>query len=343
VYFQEFQMSSITESYIHKTGIPVKKDLLVAGELNMDLIMEQVHGHPALGKERISEGMTLTLGSSSAILASNASSLGLSTGFVGRVGNDLYGHKIREILQERGIDATHILDTPGIQTGLTVIYTMGNDRGMITYPGAMDYLTAKDISDDLLRNHRHFHISSYYLQKGLRDGCASLFKKAKELGLTTSFDTNWDPDEKWGDEIFDILPHVDVFLPNDDEAMRISRTSTVDDALAKLAGYAGLVVATCGIKGIKARTGNKLFELGTVTVESVDAVGAGDSFNAGFLSRYLQASPIEDCLKAGVLSGAFSTTSAGGTAAFTDLKKFERFSRNASPELSVVELNHHKT
>ncbi|MCA1801405.1 MAG: carbohydrate kinase family protein [Rhodothermaceae bacterium] len=335
-------MSSITESFTEQPGVPAKKDLLVAGELNMDLIMEQVQGHPELGKERISEGMTLTLGSSSAIMASNASSLGLSTGFAGRVGNDLYGNKIREILQSRGIDTSHILDTPGVQTGLTVIYTIGNDRGMITYPGAMDFLTAEDISEELLEKHRHFHISSYYLQKGLREGAAGLFKKAKALGLTTSFDTNWDPDEKWGEEIFDILPYVDVFLPNDDEAMRISRTGNVDDALAKLAGYAGLVVATCGIKGIKARTGNTLYELQTVTVDSVDAVGAGDSFNAGFLSRYLKTAPIEDCLKAGVLAGAFSTTRAGGTAAFENLKNFERFGSNASPELTIVEPDTHQ-
>ncbi|MFU8859815.1 MAG: carbohydrate kinase family protein [Cyclonatronaceae bacterium] len=331
-------MSSISESYTHKPGISDKRDLLVAGELNMDLIMEQVHGHPELGKERISEGMTLTLGSSSAIMASNASSLGIRTRFIGRVGHDLYGQKIRETLEANGIDSSHVMDTADVQTGLTVIYTIGNDRGMITYPGAMDYLTAGDITNELLGKHRHFHVSSYYLQKGLRTGCAGLFKRAKELGLSTSFDTNWDPDEKWGEEIFEILPHVDVFLPNDDEAIRISRTSNVDDALARLAEYAGLVVATCGIRGIKARSGNTVYELGTINVESIDAVGAGDSFNSGFLSRYLKGAPIEECLKTGVLAGAFSTTCAGGTAAFSDLEKFEQFCSNASPGLSVTEL-----
>lgn len=334
-------MSSISESYTHNPGNSEKRDLLVAGELNMDLIMEQVHGHPALGKERISEGMTLTLGSSSAIMASNASALGLRTRFIGRVGNDLYGQKIRETLEANGIDSSPVMDTPDVQTGLTIIYTIGNDRGMITYPGAMEHLTAGDITDELLSMHRHFHVSSFYLQKGLRSGCAGLFKRAKELGLSTSFDTNWDPDEKWGEEIFEILTHVDVFMPNDDEAMRISRTGNVDDALAKLAGYAGLVVATCGIKGIKARSGNTVYELGTVRVESVDAVGAGDSFNSGFLSRYLKGAPIEECLKTGVLSGAFSTTCAGGTAAFRDLEKFDAFCSRSIPELSVVELEAH--
>jgi sugar/nucleoside kinase (ribokinase family) len=315
-----------------------KKDLLIAGELNMDLIMEQVQGHPELGKERITGGMTLTLGSSSAILASNACALGLNVSFTGRVGNDIYGHQIRDILDARGIDIAGVMDTPGYQTGLTVIYTMGNDRGMITYPGAMESLVASDITDHMLSAHRHFHISSYYLQKGLRRGCADLFRRAKELGLTTSFDTNWDPDEKWGEEIFDILRHVDVFLPNDDEAMRISRMNTVDEALEKLAGYAGLVVATCGIRGIRARSGNRLFEVPTVRVESVDAVGAGDSFNAGFLSAYLRGESVVNCLKKGVLSGAFSTTKAGGTAAFEEPGRFRDFCLNFDPEVSVTEL-----
>jgi sugar/nucleoside kinase (ribokinase family) len=331
-------MSSNTESYTRKKESLQKKDLLVAGELNMDLIMEQVQGHPALGKERISKGMTLTLGSSSAILASNASALGVSIGFIGRVGNDLYGIKIREILSNNGIDPSNILDTPGKQTGLTVIYTIGNDRGMITCPGAMEYLVSDDISDDLLREHRHFHISSFYLQKGLRTDCVTLFKRAKELGLTTSFDTNWDPDEKWGGEVLEILPYVDVFLPNDEEAMHITHTNNVDEALAELSGYAGLVVVTCGIHGIKARNGTTIYEIKTINVDSVDAVGAGDSFNAGFLSKFLKGATVEDCLKEGILTGAYSTTCAGGTEAFRDIKNFYDFRRIASINLSVIEL-----
>lgn len=311
-------------THLHSDRSP-RVDLFVVGELNVDLILDQIQGLPELEKEKIASGMTLTLGSSSAILAANAASLGLKVAFVGRVGHDTFGSLCVDSLSMRGVDTTHIITTDGVQTGLTCIFTSGRKRGMLTYPGAMERLTISDITDEMLLESRHLHLSSYYLQSGLRADVARLFQRAKDLHLTTSFDTNWDPDDKWDTDIYDVLPFVDVFLPNDDEAMRISRKSTLDEALEFLSSMCGVVVATCGSKGIRARQSSKQFEIDGLSLNTVDAVGAGDTFNSGFLSKYIHGAPLEDCLRLGILSSAFSTQYAGGTAAFDHLDAFQAF------------------
>lgn len=299
--------------------------IAVVGELNVDLILEQVNDLPVLEKERVAEDMTFTMGSSSAILAANAGALGMSVGFVGRIGDDMLGDYMRDELDERGVDTEPILETSTAATGLTAIFTYQDERGMLTYPGAMAQLTIEDMPWGYLEEAQHLHLSSYYMQPGIRPDCPELFQRAKELGLSTSFDTNWDPDEQWGEEVLSVLDYVDVFLPNDEEARLISGESDLDRALTDLADRATTVVATCGTDGIRARRGNSTFSFPALPVIPVDSVGAGDSFNAGFLKQYLKDRPLEECLRYGMLTAAFSTRASGGTSAFEDIAAFQQF------------------
>ena len=303
--------------------------LFVVGELNVDLILDRVNALPQLGAERIAEGMRLVMGSSSAILAANAAALGVPTAFVGCVGRDAFGRVVLDRLAERGVDAAHVVALDDVATGLTAIYTHGGDRGMLTYPGAMERLTLAHVPWDAVAQAAHLHVSSYYLQPGLRPDVPALFERARQLGLTTSFDTNWDPDEAWGDDVLAVLDHVDVFLPNDAEARLIAGTDDLGEALDRLAARAGAVVVTCGADGVVAARGDERLALPTVPVMPVDAVGAGDSFNAGFLSRFVAGAPFEACLHAGLVAGAFSTTAGGGTAAFDDHDAYSDFAARA--------------
>lgn len=324
-------MSNPKSTHLHAPSH--RFDLFVVGELNMDLILDQVQAMPELEKERIAKGMTLTLGSSSAIMAANAAALGLKTAFCGRIGADLYGSQCIESLSARGVDTSSILKSDSDQTGLTCIFTYGRKRGMITYPGAMESLVFDDIPLQRLSESRHLHLSSFYLQTGLRPDVAKLFKTAKSMGLTTSFDTNWDPSEQWDDDIYDILPHVDVFLPNDDEAKQISKKDNLDDALDFLSAFGCDVVATCGAKGIVAKSGSRTVLLSGLPVTAIDAVGAGDTFNSGFLSSFLRGGSLEENLRMGILCSAFSTLYPGGTAAFDHLDAFSEFKRLYEPTL----------
>ncbi len=293
-----------------------KLDVVVVGELNVDLILDQIQGFPELGKEKIARVMTLTLGSSSAIFASNLSSLGARVGFIGKLGKDVFGDLVLSSLRRQNVDVEQIIVQAGTGTGATVAMNYDHQRAMLTYKGAMDELRLADMKWDYVQTARHLHLSSYFLQSGMKADCTKLFQRAKSLGLSTSLDTNWDPDERWDPELYDVLPYVDIFLPNEDEALLIARCKTVEAALDKLAQYSKTVIIKLGKAGAKARHEGKTYTSRGFEVTAVDAVGAGDSFDAGFIFKWLLGGDLDQCLLFGNMCGALSVTRAGGTAAF---------------------------
>lgn len=298
-----------------------KLDVVVVGELNVDLILDQIQGFPELGKEKIATAMTLTLGSSSAIFASNLSSLGARVGFIGKLGEDVFGDLVLTSLQKRNVDVGQIIVQGATGTGATVAMNYDHQRAMLTYKGAMDELRLAEVRWDYVQTARHLHLSSYFLQSGIKPDCAALFKRAKDLGLSTSLDTNWDPDERWDPELYEIFPYVDIFLPNEDEAMLIATCKTVEAALDKLAQHVKAVVIKLGKSGALAKQEGMIYKSNGFKVAAVDAVGAGDSFDAGFIFKWLQGGDLHQCLHFGNMCGALSVTKAGGTAAFQSRKQ----------------------
>ena len=294
-------------------------DVLVVGELNVDLILNGLPRMPEVGKEILADAMTLTLGSSSAIFASNLSSIGSRVAFLGKVGQDIFGDLVVQRLLAKRVDTGMVLRTAEHATGATMVLNRGEDRAMVTYLGAMEHLTMADLGPERLRTARHLHFASVFLQPGLRKDVGALFKRAKACGLTTSFDPQWDPLEQWDLNLPAILPHVDVFLPNEQEILHLTRKPTVEAAMTELSPYARTVVVKQGNLGALGMSkGETLFSPSFLNTEVVDAIGAGDSFDAGFISRFIHGQSLEECLRFGNLVGAISTTAAGGTGAFTD-------------------------
>jgi sugar/nucleoside kinase (ribokinase family) len=264
--------------------------------------------------------MTVALGSSSAIFAHNLRCLGPSVAFLGRVGDDHFGAFVTERLRIGRVDTSAILVTPDRPTGVTVALNRGEDRAMITYPGAMELLTLEDLTPDRLASASHLHFASVFLQPGLAHRTAALFRRAREAGMTTSFDPQWDPAETWNLDLPAILPHVDVFLPNEAELLHLTGKGDVASALAAIRPFARTVVVKQGSRGATAQSGDEvLHRPAFLNTRVVDAIGAGDSFDAGFVSRFIRNHPLSTCLSFGNLVGAVSTTAAGGTGAFASL------------------------
>ncbi len=298
-----------------------KFDVIVVGELNVDLILNQIESFPETGKEKLADNMTLTLGSSSAIFASNLSALGMRVSFIGKIANDLFGRFCKEELEANGVDTSMLKISDELKTGATIILNFGEDRAMITHQGAMRHLGITDISFDMLNMAKHLHFSSYFLQPGFKNDLQNLFKIAKEAGLTTSFDAQWDPQEKWELDYKNILPYVDVFLPNEKELLNLTGKETIETAVDVIKDVAKLIVIKLGNKGsVSVYQGKTLFKPAFLNERIVDAIGAGDSFNAGFIYKFIQDTPIETCQVFGNLIGSISTTAPGGTTAFTDIK-----------------------
>jgi sugar/nucleoside kinase (ribokinase family) len=271
--------------------------------------------------------MMMTLGSSSGIVAHNLSVLGARTCFFSRIGDDSMGDACLERLQEAGVEVSGVRRvTNGLKTGLTVILQHEGWRNILTYLGTISQLTLEDIDMNRLKTCRHLHICSLYLQEALRPRITELFQAAKSSALTISLDTNDDPEDRW-EGLWELLRYVDVFLPNEREARKITGCNDVELAMQQLAAIVPTVAVKLGPNGAMAQRGKERVLLPTVPVTVVDPVGAGDSFDAGFLSQYLRGADLQTCVTYGNLSGALSTTRAGGTEAFRDRDYRERFFR----------------
>jgi sugar/nucleoside kinase (ribokinase family) len=288
-------------------------DMLVLGDANPDLILRGDIELSFGQVETLVEEATLVLGGSGAIMACGAARLGLRVALAAVVGDDLFGSFMRNSLAERDVDTRALVTRGDRSTGLSVILDRRHDRAIVTSLGAIADLQADDVPRDLLTTARHVHVSSYFLQRSLREGLAALFDQVHAAGGTTSIDPNWDPSGAWDGGLANALERTDVFLPNAAEARAITGIDDVETAAQELA-RAGTVVAVKTGRG-----GGFAVDQGIVRAESipsdvVDTIGAGDGFDAGFLAGRLHRWPLSKCLRLAVACGSLSTRAAGGIA-----------------------------
>lgn len=302
-------------------------DILVAGELNPDVILSDPGLDPRFGQQEVVvESAELTIGSSSAIFACGAARLGLRVAFIGVVGDDEFGRFMCRALGAAGIDGSAVIVDRTQRTGLSVVLSRGTDRAILTYCGAIASLRADQVPTEMLRRARHLHVASYFLQTALQPGLPGLFARARALGLTTSLDTNWDPQETW-DGLDDVLPVTDVFLPNQAEALGISGVGDVDKALEQLSTRVPAGAIKLGPHGALGWCAKQRLRVAALSVPVVDTVGAGDSFDAGFVYGHLHDWPLERSLLVAAACGSLSTRAQGGTAAQPTLSEALEYAR----------------
>jgi ribokinase len=196
---------------------------------------------------------------------------------------------------------------------------------VLTFPGTIADLSVDQalaaLEGAVADGARHLHVSSLFLQPNLGAGLASVLERAHTLGLSTSLDPNFDPAQRWVG-VEELLPHLDVFLPNRSETLaiagRVAGRSFDDDVAAAgllLASRGPVVVITDGANGALqvGPDGSLLRDEGN-PVEALDTTGAGDTFAGGYLDSLLRGLPAAECLRRAVLAGALSTSAIGGTA-----------------------------
>jgi sugar/nucleoside kinase (ribokinase family) len=302
--------------------------ILVIGELNVDIVATGLRSEPEMGAEILADDCELTLGSASAIFAAGMAKLGYNVTFVSQVGRDYFGDFCIGALQQLGVSTRHVARKADEKTGVTIALSASRDRALVTHAGAVATLTSEGINDALLKRHNHLHLTSYYLQKALQPSFADIFRRAKRLGLTTSFDPNSDPANKRSKTINNVLRYTDVLFVNEREAAQVTRSRTTEAGLKTLGTKVRCAVIKRGRRGAMA-----ILEGATVAhtgfkVTAVDTTGAGDSFDAGFVSAYLHGAPLVECLRIGNACGALSATRIGGTAGQPTGSELQRFLRS---------------
>jgi sugar/nucleoside kinase (ribokinase family) len=286
---------------------------LVIGDANPDLILRG-DVEPRFGQvEKLVDAASMVLGGSGAIVATGLARLGVRTALAATVGDDVFGRFVRDELAAAGVDTSWIRTDPDVASPVTVVLSAG-DRAILTYPGTLAVTGPEVVDADLLTCVRHVHSASVFLQPRLAPSLPDIFCRAGAAGATRSLDTNWDPAERWSG-VLPLLEHTDVLLPNATELLALAGTSDLDDAARRVIAFGCVVALKNGAGGGILWTADEKITEPAPLVAAVDTTGAGDSFDAGFISAMLDGLTDRSRLHRAVLCGSLSTRSLGGTAA----------------------------
>jgi sugar/nucleoside kinase (ribokinase family) len=286
------------------------KPILVVGDLNADLILTGLSGHPRYGREVLVNGCSLTLGGSGAIFACGAARLGREVKFLGKIGDDPTGDTVLKLMRARGVDVSGVKRDSKTNTGIAVAFTETGDRALVSYLGTVATTTMRELSIGNLKKYLHLHVTSPFLQLGMSGEFAPLLMKAKRAGLTTSMDPGWDPRGRW--DLDAIYPWLDVLLVNEHEAKALTKVGNPAKASRQLAEKVMLAVVKNGPKGAVASTKIGHWKAGSYKVDAVDTTGAGDTFDAAFIDGWLQGHRVHEVLAYACAAGAISTEMPGG-------------------------------
>jgi sugar/nucleoside kinase (ribokinase family) len=291
-------------------------DVVVIGDCNPDIVLSGPDVEPEFGQhEKLVPQAAVAVGGSGSITACACARAGLRTAFIGATGDDLYGRFMLGELARFGVDTTMCPVVQGVGTGFSVVLSRGADRAILTHLGTIDHLEAADLRPAALSRARHVHISSYFLQPRLAGLLPGLVGPLGRQGVSFSVDPNWDPDGRWDGGLKALLPSLALFFPNAAEAEAMTGEPGPGEAALALAASGTVVVVKDGDRGCVAAQGTDLYRQGPFPMASADTTGAGDAFNAGFLSAWLAGQPLPGCLRYACAYGALSTRAIGATGA----------------------------
>ena len=308
-----------------------KWDIYVMGDINIDLMVPGVEKLPPMGTEMVIDAMPAFVGGGAALFAMGTAKLGMKTVFQGKIGRDLYGAFIRENLRKTGVDDCLLLGEAS-PTGISICFTGPADRCFVTFPGTNEGIDPGRMDLEKVRLARHVHLTGY---QGAADHEAyrhTLTQLRAIPRLTISMDVGWDPSGLWPECIYELFPLVDVMLMNEEECLHYTRCGTAAEGVRRIGEHTGTAVVKLGAQGSIACRQGKVLTAGPYPVRAVDPTGAGDSFNAGFITGFLQGQSLQACLRMGNACGAMSVTAMGGNTAFPTKGQLTTFLRERYPD-----------
>ena len=289
--------------------------LVVFGEFFVDLVFYDLPEVPRLGKEVKTACFAMFPGGGLATTALVAAGLGTSAEVITRLGRDALENPAWQRVVQSGISIMACEFDPHSQTAMTVCAAYDGDRMMITHDTInchLEKLLNRVGVQKRLAKAKHVHLAcALWPPRRWKPA----IRKLREVGLTISADIGWNPKVLESPELHSLLMDLEFTFPNEPEARAMTGEKTVEGAARRLARWVRVPVVKLGPDGSLAVYNGKLLRVKSFRVRTVDATGAGDAFNGGFLHGYLNGWPLEDCLRAGNVCGALATTRAGGSSA----------------------------
>lgn len=285
------------------------------GILVADVIVRPIDEWPERGRLALVEMIEVHSGGLAHTTGVTLARLGVPTAVVGRVGADLFGAFLVDVLQDHGVEV-HVRRDEGARTSATVVAVASTgERSFLHLVGANGRLVPEDVSDDLLTHTRVLHLGGYFILPAM-DGepAARLLQRAKAAGCRTSLDVAWDAQGRWMSALAPCLPYLDLLFGNQEEMAQITGTSNPARMAASLRGHGVRTVAVkLGEDGSYVDGGTWRGQIPAFTAEVVDTTGAGDAFCGGFLAGYLAGWDLERTARFANAVGAMSVTAIGGT------------------------------
>ncbi len=291
-------------------------DCLCAGIVVADHVCDPVDHLPRPGELVLTRRMELTIGGCASNVAVDLATLGRRASIVGLVGDDVFGRSVREALEGRGVDCRHLGTVAGCDTaGTLIVNCLGEDRRFIHSLGANARFTGREVTGELIRPARALYFGGYCLCDSMDpEALAAMFRTAREAGVPTLLDVVLAGSGDHWARLEPVLPFVDYFLPNDDEAFVITgERDAIRQAEAFRRAGARTAIVTCGPRGAVAIGPGERMRIGTHPVAFVDGTGSGDAFVAGFIHGLLAGRTLADCLRYGAAMGASCVTAMGAT------------------------------
>lgn len=294
-------------SAVRRPGDPFV-DVFCAGQVFFDIVFTGLEEMPRPGTESWAPGM----GSSPGGMANMACAmrrLGLRTWLAAAFGADLYGDYCWETLGgQEDIDLTASRRFEGWHSPITVSLALQKDRTMVTHghPAPMSL-------DQMIGSPPAVRACFAHLEPDEQ----TWVRHSHESGALVFADLGWDPSEAWSGDLLKRLENCHAFLPNADEAMALTKTSTAEAACSALSEFVPVVVITQGRDGaiaVDQRTGETASVAG-LPVRAIDPTGAGDVFGAGFLVGSLAGWSLKERLLFANLCAALSVQHFGGSLA----------------------------
>jgi sugar/nucleoside kinase (ribokinase family) len=303
-------------------------EVLCLGIFVADVIAKPIEKMPGKGKLELVDTMELHTGGCASNAGYALNKLGISTGLMGKVGNDGFGDFVVKYMQDAGLDTRGIKRTSLVNTSATMVMVSADgERTFLHYLGANADFCYEDVDFDIVREANILHVAGAFLMPKF-DGepTARVLKQAREWGITTSLDTAWDSKGNWMKVLEPCLEYLDIFMPSIEEARMITGEDEPSEIAEHLLSYGiGTVALKMGEKGSYIKTQDWDMYLPAYKVKPVDATGAGDAFAAGFLTAISKGWDYRKAAKLANAVGACCVTSMGATGGIKDLAKTLEF------------------